>query len=192
MSVSQRRTRVQLTLEEKREICQLWSSFPSLTDKPSKERIQLYFEEKFNKAMSRVTISETLKNSEFYLAGIRPPKKAPADPNKYIRMEELLYKWCREFRARKELINQVMLEYTASHFYLKVYGNDTFPEDEGYFRFSKRWLQSFKERFLQAMQAIQRVQGFAALLPNRNALKDAYTFDEIKQLLLGLAISEKN
>ncbi len=47
-----------------------------------------------------------------------------------------------------------------------------------------------KESLEQALQANQRVQDFAVLLPNRT-LEDARKFDEFKQYLLGFSILEK-
>ena len=129
---SPKRARKDLSLEEKLTIADS-EKIPKLTQKELSEKY----------GIGRTTVSDILKKKDFfthhYTDNYSGNKKRFTFSSKYAELNDLLFKWFKQARAKNIPLSSSILQEKALHFSKELELTD--------FRASNRWLDSWKNKF---------------------------------------------
>ena len=130
-----KRRRTQFSIAEKKEIVAYKTDHP----KSTQDDIAAHFAREWGKQVGRSAVSDILCDKEKWTC---TPKDGDSSlrqrMGRYDNLEQVLFLWFNDIRAKNTIINDDMLIEKA-----KIYGNQLGVQD---FAYSKGWLQMFKKR----------------------------------------------
>ena len=103
-----KRKKVELTIDQKQQICLFYKECKEKGKKITHDEITKYFSKKFNKILSRATITLLLKQSENLLA-CETKDRIRNRGAKHPELEEALFLWFSELRRRQVQITDEIL-----------------------------------------------------------------------------------